>query len=150
MDDLDNIEQYYKENLENIKNDISNIDIKCDRLENHILSLEMNINRIESLIQNSQGADKGKLYAVLNNTMSILNEYQRTQISFLDLKYKYRKESNDVRTQIVRMEKLELPKLSKSDTEYNITDLVKSLNNIGNTNSSVLIEELNNNNDYKL
>ena len=89
--DLDEIEKYYKENLNNLKNDIDNIDMKCDRIESHILSLELNINRIESLIQNTQGPDKGKLYAVLNATLSLLNEYHKTQNTFLDLKFKYRK-----------------------------------------------------------
>jgi hypothetical protein len=151
--DLDEIEKYYKENLNNLKNDIDNIDMKCDRIESHILSLELNINRIESLIQNTQGPDKGKLYAVLNATLSLLNEYHKTQNTFLDLKFKYRKEQNDTRTHIVRMKKIELPKINKEE-EVNMSDLIRSLNNLTKSSDSNLttsvLDELNNNNDYKL
>jgi hypothetical protein len=125
------IEAEYKINLTNLRDDIENIEFKLESIQQHILTLETSIARLEQLIQNAAAGDKGKMYTVLNKTLELLVLYQGSQHKYLELKYKYRTEQDKLRSEIVRMSKLELPKLDKKE-DYSVVDIVKALKEVNN------------------
>ena len=147
------IEAEYKINLGNLRDDIENLEFKLESIQGHILTLETSSARLEHLIQNAPSGDKGKLYTVLNKTMELLSLYQGSQHKYLELKYKYRTEQDKLRSEIVRMSKLELPKLGKKE-DASVQDIVEALKNFSSSDQSneitTEIQKLDEDPDYKI
>ena len=58
------------------------------------------------------------MYVILNKTLELLPLYHSNQQRFLDLKFKYRKEQDDMKYKIVRMINIELEQFNKHNQSF--------------------------------
>lgn len=134
IDQGDTISPQFEKSYENLDTDIKYLDMQISSLQKHILGLESTISIIEQTLnnpvnKNNPTFDKAKLYGVLNKTLEILPLYHSNQQRFLDLKFKYRKEQDDLKYKIVRMINLEIEQFSKnSQSNAEVLETLKNFN----------------------
>ncbi len=131
-DDELQLNKKFKERFENLCKDIDHIDFRMKHINNFITNLETQVNNLRALIANDENPSKKASYYTLMNTCVELNaRYEDLYLKCIDIKFKYRKEQDDLDWRIKRMIHLELPKLKTDDAgneELSSTKLSKLLN----------------------
>lgn len=147
-DSNDIISPKFTNEIENLNTDISYLDIQISAVQKHIITLESTITYIEQSLnnpsnKNNPNFDRTKLYNILNKTLEILSYYHSNQQKFLDLKYKYRKEQDDLKYKIVRMINIELEQFNKhSQSNMEVLETLRNFNFNDPNNKKKLIEEI--------
>jgi hypothetical protein len=148
VDDGDVITPKFISENENLQQDIIQLDLQISSIQKHIITLESTIIAVEQALNNpankgNPSFDRNKLYAILNKTLEILSMYHSNQQRFLDLKFKYRKEQDDLKYKIVRMISIELEQFNKhSQSNMEVLETLKNFNFSDKNNTSKLIEEM--------
>lgn len=148
IDEADIITPKFSSETENLNQDISYLDMQISSIQKHIITLESTIIAVEQALnnpanKNNAAFDRNKLYGVLNKTLEILSLYHSNQQRFLDLKFKYRKEQDDLKYKIVRMINIELEQFNKhSQSNMEVLETLKNFNFSDKNNTNKLIEEL--------
>jgi len=124
--------------FKNLDTDITTIDIKLSELDQIILDLKNTCNRTEALIQSSKGSDRTALYRIVNSTMELLSTYYQTHQRFLEIKYRYRKEQDDLTYKAAHFIQIELKKIdsSASSSHFDVLDLLKKISNMENASAT--------------
>lgn len=146
------IELEFDENNSNIGHDINDIDVRISDIQGHILTLENAINNIDNQIKQNQGMNfhsqnqqlLSKLYGAMNKSIELLSLYQRNISDLLNLKFKYRKEQDDLKLNINRLHiDAKYRKKINDEDDFSSTKLLKmlgslnqSINNNGNSNDN--------------
>jgi predicted nucleic acid-binding Zn-ribbon protein len=123
------LEDKFKPEYGNLEKDITYLDLQISGVQKHIILLESTISSIEQLLNNKSNPniDRSKFYNVLNKTIELLAAYHSNVQRFLDLKFKYRKEQDDLKFRIVRMINIELESTKKNNNQY--SDMLETLKN---------------------
>jgi MinD-like ATPase involved in chromosome partitioning or flagellar assembly len=139
-----NVSDKFDSNFDNLRQDINTIDLMLSSLHKHILVLESQQTSIENAIKtaNQTGADKTKLYGILNRIQDLLSRYYDNYNRFSETKYKYRKEQNELNFKVTRLLEIELRELNKGTNANELNELLKSLHYKKNSQPSELEHEL--------
>jgi len=139
-----NVSDKFDSNFDNLRQDINTIDLMLSSLQKHILVLESQQTSIENAIKtaNQTGADKTKLYGILNRIQDLLSRYYDNYNRFSETKYKYRKEQNELNFKVTRLLEIELRELNKGTNANELNELLKSLHYKKNSQPSELEHEL--------
>lgn len=130
----ESLESQFVEEGENLVMDIKYLDMQISSVQKHIVSLESTISMIEQQLnnpvnKNNPTFDKSKMYVILNKTLELLPLYHSNQQRFLDLKFKYRKEQDDMKYKIVRMINIELEQFNKhNQSNADVLETLKKFN----------------------
>lgn len=121
-------------NFNNLSKDINEVDIKLSELDQIILDLKNTCNRTQLMIQSSKGSDRTSLYKIVNTTMELLSTYYQTHQRFLELKYRYRKEQDDLTYKTAHFIQIELKKIDSaaSASHFDVLDLLKRISSMDN------------------
>jgi len=116
-------------NFTNLKDDIVAIDIKISDLDQLILDLKNTITRTYAAIRTAKSNDKGPLYRVINSTMELMSGFYQNHQRFLELKYRYRKEQDDLTFKTAHFIQIELRKIeSQADaSHFDIIEVLKKI-----------------------
>jgi len=122
-------------NLGNLDDDIVAIDIKLSELDQIILDLKNTINRTQSNIRSSNNSDRVGLYKIINTTMELLSTYYQTHQRFFEIKYRYRKEQDDLTYKAAHFIQIELKKIeSAADaSHFDVLDMLKKIATMDNS-----------------
>ncbi len=148
FDDGDVITPKFIDETKNLGTDISYLDMQISSLQKHVVTLESTISSIEQALnnknnQNNPNFDRNKLYGILNKTLEILSLFHSNQQRFLDLKFKYRKEQDDLKYKIVRMINIELEQFNKhSQSNMEVLETLKNFNFNDKNNTNKLFDEI--------
>jgi len=148
-------------NFANLGSDISAIDIKLSEIEQLILDLKNTVNRTQVAIRTAKAGDKTALYRVVNSTMEILSSYYQNYQRFLEIKYRYRKEQDDLTFKTAHFIQIELKKIeSGADaSHYDVIEVLKKLASMDSSNEKnkqlpteiqTELDVLENDDDYSL
>jgi len=158
------IETEFTENFQKLKDDIEHIDIRMQHINKFVVNLETQVNNIRALIANDDNPNKrGSYYTLMNTCMELNARYEDLYLKCIDLKFKYRKEQDDLNYKVKKMSYLEIPRLTK-DTKDEAGELsaaklssllqilAESLNKTDKKSDEVFdtINSLENDPDYKL
>jgi len=115
-------------NFNNLQTDINSVELILDSIQKHIVILESQISHIQNIIKNpnTQSSDKPKLYNSLNNGQEMLSKYYDNYNKYLETRYKYRKEQNELKLKTIKLE-TEVSSGVKSNTE--LSDMLKQFSN---------------------
>lgn len=146
--DNDIITPKFTDEIQNLSSDINYLDLQVSAVQKHILTLESTINFIEQSLnnptnKNNPNFDRNKLYGILNKTLEILSLFQSNQQRFLDLKYKYRKEQDDLKYRIVRMINIELEQFNRhNQSNMEVLETLRNFNFTDPNNKKKLLDEI--------
>jgi hypothetical protein len=124
-------ESRFKKNFNNLDDDITHIELKLQGIDTHVKVLEIKINNLDNLINQVQqtpnsNIDISKLYMSYTKSYELLSFMQKSYQVYLDLKFKYRVEQDDLRFKLHRMDEIEKKKINELD-EINSADIVSAL-----------------------
>jgi hypothetical protein len=151
------LEIKFEPERENLAKDISTLDIQISNIQKHIVVLESTINSIEQALNNPANKgntqfDRPKFIGALNKTLEILALYHGNYQRFYDLKYKYRKEQDDLKFRVVRLVNVEL-EATKGTSNSDLIDVLRRIDFNDPKSSSKIVDEINKVNkdpDYEL
>lgn len=155
-DNSNQLEDKFKPEHTNLNKDINYLDLQISGIQKHIILLESTISSIEQALNNKSNPniDRSKYFGILNKTIELLALYHGSVSKFLDLKFKYRKEQDDLKFKVVRMINIELESAKKNNSQYSdVLDILKNFNFEDKTTTNKLlkeIEDINNNPIYEL
>jgi len=123
------------DNFSNLNKDIVAVDVKLSELDQIILDLNNTCNRTQLMIQSSKGSDRASLYKIVNSTMELMSTYYQTHQRFLELKYRYRKEQDDLTYKTAHFIQIELKKIDSaaSASHFDVLDLLKKISSMDNS-----------------
>jgi len=115
-------------NLDKLDVDISKVDAKLSDIDQLILDLKNNVNRAQAMLNNAAPSDKVSLYKVINSTMEMLNNYYQTYTRFMEIKFRYRSEHDNISYKQAHLIQIELVKMNnKTDASYyDMVEVLKS------------------------
>jgi len=119
-----------EDNFSDLKNDISAIDIKLSDLDQMILDLKNTINRTQTALRAATTpSDRGGLYKIINATSETLATYYQIYQRFLEVKYRYRKEQDDLTFKTASFIQIDLKKIESSAdaSYYDVMDMFKKI-----------------------
>lgn len=123
----------FSDNFENLNYDIIYIDKKIQSINGHISILENKLQMVQQNIQNAQKnnqtSDISKLYAALNKMYELLSLFQKSEQVYLDLKFKYRGEQNDLRFKLIKLDEVDKKRIEEADG-INNSDIISALSNL--------------------
>lgn len=125
----DSSEVKFEPNFKNLEYDITHIDQKLQNIQGHITVLESKIQMIDQYIaknKNNATVDLGKSFGAYNKTYELLSFMQKSYQVYLDLKFKYRNEQNDLRYKLHRMDEIDKKKLDEIEG-LNSSDVVSAI-----------------------
>lgn len=135
--DTDNtISNEFELNLENLKIDIEHIDLKLQNIQKHVTVLESSITKLYNQINSSKIQNKVPYYNAYNRALETLILMQGNYQKYLDIKFKYRKEQNDLRFKVIHMLKIDLQKINAENDELTTSKLIEVLRQISSINSN--------------
>ncbi len=116
-------------NLNNLRTDINAIDLMLSSIQRHITVLESQLSAIQHILKNpnTPSGDKAKLYAGLNNAQELLSRYYDNYNRYLETKYKYRKEQNELGYKLIKLEIDSNDPTLKNNNE--LSEMLKVLSN---------------------
>ncbi|MBC8427432.1 MAG: hypothetical protein H8D97_00925 [Proteobacteria bacterium] len=157
-DEDNSSENQFKDNFGNLTYDINYIDNKIQNIQGHISILENKLNMVQQSIQNAHkqqnnpnSIDISKLYNAFNKMYELLSLFQKTEQTYLDLKFKYRNEQNDLKYKLVRMDEIDKKRITEMEGISN-TDIISALGNLldNQTSKENTIKELEDDPKYKI
>lgn len=153
----------FKDKFENLERDVNHVDARMKHINDFVINLETQVNNLRALIANDDNSSKrGHYYTLMNTCVELNARYEELYLKCLDIKFKYRKEQDDLQYKVKKMVHIELPRLKKEDDgdgELSSIRLSKMLNTImnkldktdGEANDMIKsLTELDDNDDYKL
>lgn len=135
----------FNDNFDNLRKDINSIELMISSIHKHIMVLEAQITQIEATIKNAatNGADKGKLYQILNRVQELLTSYYDSYNRFAETKYKYRKEQNELNYKVIRMIEIEMKNVKNlMPSHLELLEMMKSFQFDTKSGSNKIIEDL--------
>jgi len=166
VDDLgknqNKIRDEFKGRFKNLDIDIEHLDNRAAHIQKFIFNMETQVDNIKTLIKNEKNpGKKGNYYGLMNSAIEINARYEDLYLKCLDIKYKYRKEQNDLNTKIARMAEIDLPKagldspddiLTPGKLAKMISDLTKAISKNDNAADDLTssLSELEENPEYSL
>ncbi len=113
-------------NLNNLDSDISDIDKLISEIVTELAITSIVEKNIEGQLQKQElkQHEKNNIYLNLTNIHSVRNNLHKCRIDLLNLKFKYRKESNDVELSLLKFSQIELEKLKNLNRMSNMNELV--------------------------
>jgi septal ring factor EnvC (AmiA/AmiB activator) len=139
------IKSKFSDNFDNLRKDINSVELMLSSIHKHIMVLEAQITQIEATIKNAatSGADKGKLYQILNKAQELLSSYYDNYNRFAETKYKYRKEQNDLNYKVVRMIEIEMRNVKNlMPSHFELLEMMKSFQFENKTGTNKIIDDL--------
>jgi len=117
------------DNFSNLNDDIVSIDIKLSEVDQLLLDLKNTVSRTQAAIRTAKANDKGPLYRVINTTMELMSSFYQTHQRFAELKYRYRKEQDDLTFKTAHFIQIELRKIeSQADaSHFDVIDVLKKI-----------------------
>jgi len=110
------LESEFKLNFKSLDDDIQHIDMRLAHINKFIVNLETQVNNLRALIANdTNSAKRGSYYTLMNTCVELNARYEDLYLRCLDIKFKYRKEQDDLGHKVKRMTNIELPKAKISD-----------------------------------
>lgn len=102
----------FKDNFQSLKEDIEHIDIRMQHINKFIVNLETQVNNIRALIANDENpAKRGSYYTLMNTCIELNARYEELYLKCMDIKYKYRKEQDDLNHKVKKLSHLDIPKM---------------------------------------
>lgn len=118
----------FEENFNKLGSDIRFVEIKIESVQNRIIEIDLQLNHVKQLINNTTGNDKSKYYNVYNELLKILSQFYSNISVMMDLRQKYRSQEGDLKYKSVRLIELELKKIEESSVSHD--EVLKSIRNI--------------------
>lgn len=113
-------EKEFKDNFQSLKEDIEHLDTRMQHINKFIVNLETQVNNIRALIANDENpAKRGSYYTLMNTCMELNARYEELYLKCMDIKYKYRKEQDDLNHKVKKLSHLDIPKLRGGSDDPN-------------------------------
>jgi len=122
-------------NLTELSSDIVKVDNKLSDIDQLILDLKNNVNRAQQLLHTAAQADKVNIYKIINASMEMLATYYQTYNKFMELKFRYRSEYDNMSFKTAHFIRVELTKLDKK-SDANYYEMIEFLKNLSNATSA--------------
>lgn len=105
----------FTERHDNLVKDLEYIDLKINGINRNIISIQSNIDRLGAVISDAEDNKlRSQYYSIQNEMLKTLSMYDSNMQSLLDLRFKYRREQDDLSVKTQRFLHVELEKV-KSD-----------------------------------
>ena len=153
----------FTEKFDNLSHDIDHIDARMKHINDFVINLETQVNNLRALIANDDNPTKrGHYYTLMNTCVELNARYEELYLKCLDIKFKYRKEQDDLQYKVKKMVHLDIPRLKKDnieDGDLSSSKLSSMLNTImskldkTDTEANDMVKsltEFENDNDYKI
>jgi len=112
------IRNEFEVRFKNLEIDIEHIDSRLSHIQKFVINMETQVDNIKNLIKlEKHPGKKGNYFGLMNTAIEINAKYEDLYLKCLDIKYKYRKEQNDLNVRISRMAEIELPKAGINTSE---------------------------------
>lgn len=137
----------FSDQEERVSRQITHIEVKQQELQNYIVNLERNNNRLESLIQNEKDpAKKTDYYKIMKSNISMVNELYMTYARYEEIKSKYFTNVSDLVYKKNHLIEVEIRRLDEVSEKYNPADIIKTVESLVSTFQSskqaILLPEL--------
>src|SRR6056297_2060870 len=107
-------ENEFSNRFKNLEEDIQNVDSRMAHLNKFIVNMETQVNNLRALIANDTNSSKrGSYYTLMNTCVELNARYEELYLKCMDLKYKYRKEQDDLSHKVKKLTHLDIPKMKK-------------------------------------
>lgn len=102
----------------NLEEDIQNVDSRMAHLNKFIVNMETQVNNLRALIANDTNSSKrGSYYTLMNTCVELNARYEELYLKCMDLKYKYRKEQDDLSHKVKKLTHLDIPKMKNDNKD---------------------------------
>jgi len=107
-------ENEFSNRFKNLEEDIQNVDARMAHLNKFIVNMETQVNNLRALIANDTNSNKrGSYYTLMNTCVELNARYEDLYLKCMDIKYKYRKEQDDLSHKVKKLTHLDIPKMKK-------------------------------------
>jgi len=124
----------FQEKFDNLARDVDHVDARMKHINDFVINLETQVNNLRALIANDDNSSKrGHYYTLMNTCVELNARYEELYLKCLDIKFKYRKEQDDLQYKVKKMVHIELQRIKKDDDgegELSSSKLSKMLNTI--------------------
>jgi len=91
--------------------------MRLAHINKFIVNLETQVNNLRALIANDTNpAKRGSYYTLMNTCVELNARYEDLYLRCLDIKFKYRKEQDDLNHKVKKMTNIELPRAKLDPT----------------------------------
>lgn len=107
-------ETEFKPNFDSLKADIEHIDSRMQHINKFIVNMETQVNNLRALIANDTNSSKrGSYYTLMNTCVELNARYEDLYLKCMDIKFKYRKEQDDLAHKVKKLSHLDIPRMRK-------------------------------------
>jgi len=123
-----NFEREFDPNFQSLKEDITHIDSRMAHINKFIVNMETQVNNLRALIANDTNSSKrGSYYTLMNTCVELNARYEDLYLKCMDIKFKYRKEQDDLVHKVKKIASIDIPRLRQAgDGEEGLGELSAS------------------------